>query len=62
MPSGALNGLCAGCDVGKPLMFRFEFQAAYVYLLPAQAFRQPEISVTLKTNGVLAARRHCSNP
>jgi len=26
-------------------MFRFEFQAAYVYLLPAQAFRQPEISV-----------------
>ncbi|WP_423973592.1 hypothetical protein [Kingella oralis] len=43
-------------------MFRFEFQAAYVYLLPAQAFRQPEISVTLKTNGALAARRHCSNP
>ena len=88
LPSGALNGLCAGCDVGKPPTFHFGFQAAYAYLLPAQAFRrlpragaspctprencfqatfiapafrQPEISVKLKTNGVLAARQYCSN-
>ena len=80
--------VCAGGDVGEPLMFHFGFQAAYAYLLPAQAFRrlpragaspctprencfqaafiapafrQPEISVKLKTNGVLAACQYCSN-
>ena len=40
LPSGALNGLCAGCDIGEPPTFHFGFQAAYAYLLPAQAFRR----------------------
>ncbi|WP_289005134.1 hypothetical protein [uncultured Kingella sp.] len=52
-----MNGLCAGCDVGKPPTFHLGFQAAFI----APTFRQPKISIKLKTNGALAARPHCSN-
>ena len=43
--------VCAGGDVGELLTFHFEFQAAII----APAFRQPEISAKLKTDGALAA-------
>ena len=42
--------VCAGGDVGELPMCYFGFQAAII----VPAFRQPEISAKLKTDGALA--------